>query len=818
MCAVLIYWKTMPRPTPFLFACLPLVALAGLNASAASQKTKKKPAPVTKPVAASTPSFEREVLPLVQKYCVGCHTAPNGAGGINLSNDKTFTAALKGRVAWDRVSAAVLEKRMPPADAPQPTDAERKRLGNTLEGLFSQADCQLNDPGRVTLRRLNRAEYNNTLRDLLGVDLHLADAFPNDDVGYGFDNIGDVLSISPLLMEKFLSAAEKAARAAIVAPEDKSRATTVAGASLKGLKVPNAGNVADGVYVLGSNGDAGFDYDFPAAGTYTISVKAGADQAGLKEGTRKREVAKMKVTVGDEIVRDGILVTEGRNNPQTYKMSFAVQEPGKKRISAWFTNDYYNVTSTDPLERGDRNLMIDSMAVEVPEDVLKLTLKRALPFSHRKLVIDKPEDGTDTEWDRAAKAVLAPLAHRAFRRPVNDAELKRLIGLTHLARNQRQSFEKGLQLALQGVLVSPSFLFRPEPDAKPDDPSFRRTLTDHELATRLSYFLWSSMPDDELLGLADQKKLQNPVVVLAQAKRMLKDPRSRALADNFAGQWLQLRKVSVVQPDTVRFPTFNEGLRQAMRTEAELFFTGIVQEDRSVLEFLDADYTYLNETLAKHYGNTAVQGEEFRRVPLQSGQRGGVLSMAAVLTLTSNPGRTSPVKRGKWVLENLLGTPPPPPPPNVPLLEAQKGAIEAETLRKRLEIHRTNPACANCHTQMDAIGLAMENYDAIGKWRADDGGKPIDVTGVLPDGSKFDGPKDLKKVLLGKKGLFTKAMTERLLTYALGRGVERTDRCDVEAMAKTVEKKGYKFSAMVEAVITSKPFRERRGDDSGKKV
>jgi hypothetical protein len=269
-----------------------------------------------------------------------------------------------------------------------------------------------------------------------------------------------------------------------------------------------------------------------------------------------------------------------------------------------------------------------------------------------------------------------------------------------------------------------------------------------------------------------------------------------------------------VQPDTARFPSFNDPLRNAMRTEAELFFSGIVQEDRSVLEFLDSDYTYLNETLAKHYGTPGVQGEEFRRVALQGAQRGGVLSMASVLTLTSNPGRTSPVKRGKWVLENLLGTPPPPPPPNIPALDAPGKPIEAENLRKRLEIHRSNPACASCHAQMDAIGLAMENYDAIGKWRTDDAGKPMDVSGTLPDGNKFTGPKELKRVLLGKKSQFTKAMTERLLTYALGRGVERTDRCNLDAMAKSVAAKNHKFSAMVEAVITSKPFRERRGDES----
>ncbi|MBB6050534.1 DUF1592 domain-containing protein [Armatimonas rosea] len=800
-----------------LFAIgLPLAALTAAAALPQKKAAPKKPAAAPTAQKAATVSagaFERDVLPLVQKYCVGCHTGPNGSGGINLSGEKNFAAVLKGRVSWDRVSAAVLEKRMPPSGSPAPTDPERKKLGNTLESLFSQADCQLNDPGRVTMRRLNRAEYNNTLRDLLGVDLHLADSFPNDDVGYGFDNIGDVLSLSPLLMEKYLGAAEKAARAAIVAPEDKLRAVKFTAAQLKG-----PGSVTGEGYLLSSNGEAGTEFDFPAPGEYTIVVRAGATAAGpdidLPNKKRGPDPAKMAINVGGKPVRIVAVIT-GPSNPQDYRTTVAIEQPGKQKLGAAFLNDFYDEKL--PPERRDRNLYVESVAVQIPDDVQKMMIKRELPFSHRKIVTDTPENATDAEWDRAAKAVLVPLAHRAFRRPVTDPEVQRLIGLSRLAKNQKQSFERGIQIALQGILVSPSFLFRPEPDAKPDDPTARRQLTDHELATRLSYFLWSSMPDDELLGLADQKKLQNPAVLLAQAKRLLKDPRSRALADNFAGQWLQLRKVGVVQPDTARFPAFTEPLRQAMRTEAELFFTGVVQEDRSILEFLDSDYTYLNETLAKHYGNPTVKGDEFRRVPLLSGQRGGVLSMASVLTLTSNPGRTSPVKRGKWVLENLLGTPPPPPPPNVPALDAPGKPIEAENLRKRLEIHRANPACANCHTQMDAIGLAMENYDAVGKWRTDDGGKPIDVSGTLPDGSKFDGPKDLKKVLLAKKGQFTKAMTERLLTYALGRGVERTDKCNLEVMAKSVEAKGYKFSSMVEAVITSQPFRERRGDESGKK-
>ena len=809
----------MFRYATLLVIGLPLAALTAGAALPQKKTTQKKTASASAKVAPTQPAgnFERDVLPLIQKYCVGCHTAPSGSGAINLSSEKSFAAVLKSRTSWDRVSGVVLEKRMPPADMPQPTDAERKRMGNTLESLFSQADCQINDPGRVTMRRLNRAEYNNTIRDLLGVNVRPADDFPNDDVGYGFDNIGDVLSLSPLLMEKYLSAAAKTAQAAIIAAEDKPRLQKFPAGLLQG-----PGSISAEGYQLATNGEATIEHTFPVPGTYTIIVRAGASTFGRdtrliakgKDGKPDKmgpEPAKMAIQYKGAAIR-GFDVFAGPNNQQDYKTPIVIEQAGKQKIGVAFLNDAYDEKL--PEGRRDRNFYIESVSIEASPEVINSTARRELPFSHRKIVIDTPDDTSDAEWNRAAKAVLAPLAHRAFRRPVTEAEVTRLIGLSRLAKAQKQSFEKGIQLALQGILVSPSFLFRPEPDAKPDDPSYRRQLNDHELATRLSYFLWSSLPDDELLGLADQKKLQSPGVLLAQAKRMLKDPRSRALAENFAGQWLQLRKVSVVQPDTARFPSFNDPLRNAMRTEAELFFSGIVQEDRSVLEFLDSDYTYLNETLAKHYGTPGVQGEEFRRVALQGAQRGGVLSMASVLTLTSNPGRTSPVKRGKWVLENLLGTPPPPPPPNIPALDAPGKPIEAENLRKRLEIHRSNPACASCHAQMDAIGLAMENYDAIGKWRTDDAGKPMDVSGTLPDGNKFTGPKELKRVLLGKKSQFTKAMTERLLTYALGRGVERTDRCNLDAMAKSVAAKNHKFSAMVEAVITSKPFRERRGDES----
>ena len=780
------------RLQPLLFG-LPLAALVALGAAARPQQ--KKPAPATSKPAQG---FEGNVVPLVKTYCAPCHRAPSGAGGVSLSAEKSFQEALKRRAIWERVGPAVLEKRMPPAGAPQPTDAERERLGGTLESLFSQVDCQLNDPGRVTMRRLNRAEYNNTIRDLLGVSLRPADDFPNDDVGYGFDNIGDVLSISPLLMEKYLSAAEKVAEEAIVPPGAGSRPVRVTARQLAGLGSGGGGS-AEG-FELGRTGDtATASFDFPVAGRYSVRVQAYEKYAEPRH-------AQLGVALDGKPLQT-VEVIGTAPDPRVSTFTVTIEQPGPHKVSATFLNNYDKDPRDLPFRRKgqDRNLYVNFIELQMPESV------------KRGLSIVLPKDSTVAAWDVAAHAVLDPLVKRAFRRPPTLQEKTKLIALTHLAREakKREEFPEGIQLAVRAILSSPSFLFRPEPDAKPNDPTVRRLLNDYELATRLSYFLWSSTPDDELLRLADQGKLKDTATLVAQAKRMMRDPKAAALAENFAGQWLQLRKLSQVQPDD---KTFTPELRAAMETEALRFFTGVVQEDRSILEFLDASYSYVNAPLAKFYGLPDVPGATFQRVVLPAGQRGGVLSMAGVLTLTSNPSRTSPVKRGKWVLENLLGAPPPPPPPNVPELEAQKGAIAGETLRKRLEIHRTNPACANCHLQMDAIGLALENYDLVGRWRLNDGGKPIDTAGVLPDGSKFSGPGELKKVLLKKKTRFTRTLTDRLLTYALGRGIERSDKCNLDSMTKSVENSSYKFSAIVEAVITSSPFRERRGDESGKKV
>jgi hypothetical protein len=412
---------------------------------------------------------------------------------------------------------------------------------------------------------------------------------------------------------------------------------------------------------------------------------------------------------------------------------------------------------------------------------------------------------------RVAREIISDVMGRAFRRPPTPAEINRVVALVELADRNGENFNVAVGLGIQAILVSPHFLFRVELDPPSDDPGGIRTLNDYELATRLSYFLWSSMPDDELFALARLGKLRSGDNLERQVRRMLADPKSQALVENFAGQWLQLRNLDTAAPDKGRYPDFDEPLRRAMRQETELFFAAIMKEDRSVLDFLDGDFTFVDERLARHYGIPDVKGNEFRRVQLDRHQRGGVLTHASVLTVTSNPTRTSPVKRGKWVLENILGTPPPPPPPNVPELKEEAVGELTGSLRQRMEQHRAKPDCAVCHERMDPLGFGLENYDGIGAWRTSEGRFEIDPSGVLPGGQSFSGPQELKSILKARKDEFVKCLAEKMLTYGLGRGVEYSDRGTIHDIAKSVEAGEYKFSSLILAIVKSEPFEKRRG-------
>jgi mono/diheme cytochrome c family protein len=776
-----------------LSAILPLAVL-GVEAFAqqAPRKQTAPPAPV-KPAAPATTgqlTFEKHVAPLIGKHCLSCHGKQNPAAAISLVGYKNATAVLKGRAVWEKVSRNVSAGHMPPPGSPPMTQAERDIVVGWIDATLSQADCNLDDPGRVTMRRLNREEYNNTVRDLIGLDLRPADDFPSDDVGYGFDNIGDVLTISPLLMDKYLAAAEKIAQTAIVAPETRTKPARFPGSRLDGT---GGGDFETGGRLLGTEREeAWVDYPFVREGEYLVRIGGFAQQAGP-------EPARMGVRLDGKEVRV-FEVKAVQNAPEIY--SFKIRIPaGKHRVSIGFLNNYKKPDLPPP---NDRNLIVDFVEIQGP-----IEAPGTLPASH-KHIISVPH--TRANRMVVARKVLGDFARRAFRRPVTKTELDRLVRYVVLAEKQGESWERGIQLGVQAVLVSPSFLFRVETNADTKKPATKNPLGSYELASRLSYFLWSSMPDDQLLALAAKDALQDPAVLAAQAQRMLKDPKAKALTENFAGQWLQLRKLNVITPDPVRFPNFNEPLRKAMRTETEMFFQSVVENDRSILDFIDGQFTYLNETLAKHYGIPGVTGDNFRKVALVGDQRRGILTHGSILTVTSNPTRTSPVKRGKWVLEQILGTPPPPPPPGVAELPDDKKEPLKGTLRQRLEQHRSNPTCASCHSRLDPIGFGFENFDAVGAWRDKDGEFPVDSSGTLTDGKSFQGPAELAAILKTKKPLFTRSFSEKMLTYALGRGIEPADRCHVDEIAAAVAAKDYRFSALVTAIVQSDPFRLRRGD------
>ena len=698
---------------------------------------------------------------------------------------------IRDRQVFEKVLKNLEAHEMPPEKKPQPTPEDRKLITEWIESEIFATDCDHPDPGRVTIRRLNRAEYNNTIRDLVGVDFHPADDFPADDSGYGFDNIGDVLSLPPIMLEKYLSAAEKILDKAIVTDQKPKPATQRFDAA--GLEGSAPGDPLDGgSRMLGREGDIFTLVEFPQQGDYLLRARAYGQQAGP-------EPAKMSFSLdGKEITRFEVKAEE--NAPETYEAKVTV-EAGRRKFAAAYLNNYRNPKDPNPRNR-DRNLIITYLEVVNTSDPLPLPI----PESHRRIFFRQPTTQTKVQ---VAREIVGRFARRAYRRPVTDDELNRLMKLFSRADQGGENFESSVQVALQAVLVSPHFLFRGETQPDPDNPAVVRPIDDYALASRLSYFLWSTMPDDELFAQAGRKTLRKNID--AQVRRMLKDPKSKALVDNFAGQWLQLRNLKLIAPDKTVFPGFDDALRDAMQQETEMFFEHIMKENRSVLDFLAADYTFVNERLARFYGMNDVTGNEFRRVSLKGARRGGLVTQASVLAVTSNPTRTSPVKRGKWVLENLLGTPPPPPPPDVPLLK-EAGPLTG-SLRQRMEQHREDPGCASCHARMDPIGFGLENFDGIGAWREKDGDFAIDPTGKLVTGEAFNGVDDLKSILLkAKRDDFVHCLSEKMLTYALGRGLEYYDKCAVEQITGRLAKDDYRFSSLVLEVVKSAPFQLRRGE------
>ena len=749
-------------------------------------------------VAAQPPSaFATEAAPILAKYCGACHNPTKAKGGVSVAGfgiEAAFAVDSKtGRKILDNVEGGA----MPPDDAPPIPPAELAKLVAHLQSAVSKAGCALNpDPGRVTLRRLNRVEYNNTIRDLIGVDFRPAEDFPSDDVGYGFDNIGDVLSLPPLLLEKYLAAAEAVSENAILADDRPRGPSRFWKPDRYGKPGKNGHSMGEtGFWLMNTNADAAIEGAFPQPGNYLIRIRAFGQLAGP-------EAPKLEVQVDGKTAQRFFVKVEA-DAPQVYEASVRIKRRGSQLAIA-FTNDAWFPDHPDQTHR-DRNLALETVEVvgplyhypdHLPESHTRIIPRRPGPLNHRQV----------------AREALTRFASRAYRRPVTESELNRLVGLVEQVEQGGDRFERGMQLAVQAVLVSPHFLFRVELEQR---PGVVRPLTDLELASRLSYFLWSSLPDDELFTLATRRQLRSGGNLDAQVARMLRDPKAGALVENFAGQWLQTRNLKLASPDRGLFPTFDEPLRAAMAQEVEMFFAAVLRDNRPITDLLHADYTFLNDRLAQHYGIPGVTGSEFRRVKLTDPRRGGVVTMASTLTVTSNPTRTSPVKRGKWVLEEILGTPPPPPPPGVSDLPDTKEGGKPASVRARLEQHRSNPDCASCHARLDPLGFGLENFDAVGALRDGDGGQPIDASGVLPNGPSFTGPVELKAVLLTRQSAFARCFTEKLMTYALGRGVEDADRCVVDAIAARVMSNGGQVGGVIAAIVHADAFQQTNATNSG---
>jgi mono/diheme cytochrome c family protein len=729
------------------------------------------------------------------RTCYGCHNDKLSSGGLSLQNLKAHAvpAALP---QWERILRKVRGGEMPPPNGPKLAEEARTALVSYLESTLDAHYRQAPDPGAPVLHRLNRAEYSNAIRDLLDLDLDHSTTLPADDSGFGFDNIGSILTSSPLLLEKYLSTARRVARLAVgaVRPAAAVERYTARSPEILGpdeLPLSLTGGMAIRRY-------------FPLDAEYTILVRlrgepdptlpvpqleflvngarqqilpASVDPAEENQATRNFEI-RAPLKAGHHSIGAGLLLDSAKSELGIVPRSFGPPRPGQRF-----------------------GLSVEYIAIGGP-----FNPKGASDTaSRRRIFVCQPTAGLSET--ACAEKIVTTLARRAYRRPVTKADTQPLLEFFAQGRRDGNSFEAGIELALRAVLMSPHFLFRMEKSSAGAKPGSIHAVSDLELASRLSFFLWSSIPDEALLRLAEQNKLRPNLE--AQVRRMLADPRARALTTNFAGQWLQLRNITGVKPDPDKFPQFDDSLRAAFQRESELFFDYLIEQDRPVTDLIAADYTFLNDRLARHYGIQGVRGAYFRKVAVNPAERGGILSQGGVLTVTSYPTRTSPVLRGKWVLENVLGSPPPPPPPDVPDLE-DHAAASAKDLRAALEKHRASPACASCHSRLDPLGFTLETYDAVGAHRRAEGGAPIDATGALPNGKVIDGPQGLKNILMARKDEFVDCLAEKLLIYALGRGLEATDFPVVRQIRRETAAGNYRFSSLVLSIVQSVPFQQRR--------
>ena len=816
-------------PSLFAFvAAFSLAALSPLSASAAGAGTQ----------AASSGEGPVLLERTIGRYCATCHNDRLQTAGLILT-DLDLSEVGAHAETWEKVITKLRTRTMPPVGRPRPAADTYDTLAGWLENEIDRFAAARPNPGRTeAFHRLNRAEYANAIRDLLSLDVDVTELLPADDFDeYGFDNMADILTVSPALMERYLSAARKIGRLAV--------GETPLGPATDTYDVPillqQDDRMSDDV-PFGSRGGIGIRHYFPVDGEYDVEIRLHRNYVNYVRGMGSRHELEVRL--------DGVLVRsfvfggeepEGIQAPASYggnqfgdpeweeymlyadaNMRARFQATaGPHVVSVAFVRRFtepegvlqprQSIFAVAVNEMRDGNAAVEHVAVGGPY----VSTGPGDTPARQALFTCQPASDATADEEACAEELLSSLARRAYRRTLEAEDVATLMDFYRAGRDGG-SFDAGIQLALERVLISPDFLFRVERDPIDIRPGASYALNDTALASRLSYFLWSSGPDDELLALAEQGRLNEPEVLAQQARRMLADPRSKELVRNFAGQWLYLRNLRGAVPDAVVFPEFDENLRDAFLQETELFVESLIREDRSVLDLLGADYTYVNERLALHYGIPSVYGSQFRRVPLPPAvaeRRGGIFGHGSLLTVTSYPNRTSPVLRGKWVLANILGTPPPPPPADVPDLPDRGEDGRAATVRDRLQRHRESPACSVCHAPMDPLGLALENYDAVGKWReTGEANLPIDASGNLPDGTAFEGPTGLRTLLLERREQFIGTFTEKLLAYALGRGPEYYDRPTVRAITRAAASDNYRWSSIITGIVQSTPFRMRRSE------
>jgi mono/diheme cytochrome c family protein len=804
-----------------------VVSVGAVYAAQPAQTPTPSPAAAPPPAHAATPvssgpGAATDPQALLTQYCGTCHNDRMKTAGMSVQKlDANNIARDLG--TWEKILRRVSLGEMPPKGMKRPPHADSAAFNHWLESSLDELSAKNPEPGRVTLRRLNRVEYANAVRDLLAYNVDVSSQLPADDSGYGFDNIGDVLTVSPTLIDRYMAVAGRVASGATGTGSKKESMVefkTAKDVSFSSRGIPAYNERSSDDLPIDSRGGGAFTYYAPYDGEYLIRLVLNANtnqeqellpeatyevRVPLKAGLRTVGAAFKRSLDLDESVQKlfssptigGVVVP--REDPRM--LSLGVQVDGV-RVKEFEVPSY---------QKGD-----SFYQANWPRDVLRMTVSG--PFnpaqaggdtaSRNKIFICRP---TAESQERACgEKILTRLANEAYRRKPTKDEVASLMKVYDAGRSNAD-FERGVEMGVQAILISPNFLFMKEqPPARAKVGSIYR-ISDAELATRLSFFIWSSIPDAELRKVAESGKLRNPKVLERQVVRMLADPKAEALTENFAGQWLYLRNLEAQRPDVEAYPNFDTRLRTAMRTETEMFFSSIVRENRSVLDFLKADYTYLNQRLAEHYGIDNVRGPGFRRVKLDAASnRGGLLGQGSILTVTSYANRTSIVKRGQWILENLLAAPPPPPPPDVPDLPEQKAGGKQLTTRQMMEMHRANPVCASCHNKMDPLGLALENYDAIGAWRAKDAGQPIDASTVLPDGTQFAGPTGLQGILMTRKDQFSEAFIEKLLTYGLGRGLQAPDMPAVRIIRREAAADDYRIGTIIVGIVESVPFQQRR--------